>query len=159
LDVAGKLPAVAIDPHTLKPHGACQGAAVGCQVVSAHGGPLTYAGRNGNGSPFRIILPMEEQAKKMVHITWKQAHQTEAGRAKVRQARCRPIPVVPSLMEAITAHLSGEIPKLKATALRLWNAKNKLPEKLQRQPKESLTKRREAFPTTGQGSEPDFALF
>jgi K+-sensing histidine kinase KdpD len=183
LDVAGELPAVAIDPHaftqallnlfknaveamppggtltvrlyrsrqtaiveikdtgigipedativepsrTTKPQGTCRDTAVGRQVVSAHGGPLTYASRNGNGSAFRISLPMEEQAKKTVHITWQEARRAETEQDRVRPARHQFMPRPPSILDRITARLSRDISNLKATALRLWNAKNEPP--------------------------------
>jgi K+-sensing histidine kinase KdpD len=183
LDVAGELPAVAIDPHTFtqallnlfknaveamppggtltvrlyrsrqtaiveikdtgigipedativepsrtaKPQGTCRGTALGRQVVSAHGGPLTYASRNGNGSALRISLPMEQQAKKTVHITWQEARRAETEQDGVRPARYQLMPRPPSMLDRITARLSRDISILKATALRLWYAKNEPP--------------------------------
>lgn len=62
---------------------------------------------------------MEEQAKKKVHITWEEAHRAEADRDKARQALCRPMP--PSGLKLITAYVSRDLPKLKASALRLWD--------------------------------------
>jgi hypothetical protein len=65
---------------------------------------------------------MEQQAKRVVHITWNEAQRAEAEREKVRQARYKSIPV-PSLRQLMTAHLSRELPKLKATALRFLSVK------------------------------------
>jgi hypothetical protein len=62
---------------------------------------------------------MEEQAKKPVHITWQEAVRVEAEQDKARQARCRSMP--PSRMKLITDDVSGDLAKLKASALRLWD--------------------------------------
>ena len=62
---------------------------------------------------------MEGQAKKTVHITWQEAVRAEAERDKARQARCRSLP--PSRMKVITEDVSRDLPKLKASALRLWD--------------------------------------
>lgn len=62
---------------------------------------------------------MEEQAKKTVHITWQEAVRAEAERDKARQARCGSLP--PSRMKLITVSVSRDLPKLKASALRLWD--------------------------------------
>ena len=63
---------------------------------------------------------MEEQAKKKVHITWEEAVRAEAEQDKARQARCRPIP--PSQLKlGTTLFVPGHAPKLKASALRLWD--------------------------------------
>ena len=62
---------------------------------------------------------MEGQAKKPVHITWQEAVRAEAERDKARQARCRSLP--PSRMKVITEDISRDLPKLKASALRLWD--------------------------------------
>ena len=62
---------------------------------------------------------MEGQAKKPVHITWQEAVRAEAEQDKARQAQCRPLP--PSRMEVITEDVSRDLPKLKASALRLWD--------------------------------------
>jgi len=63
---------------------------------------------------------MEGQAKKLVHITWEEAVRAEAEQDKARQARCRSLP--PSRMKVITEDVSRDLPKLKASALRLWDA-------------------------------------
>lgn len=65
----------------------------------------------------------QEQARKVVHITWKDAQQAEAERETVRRARYKSIPA-PSLLKLIAASVSRELPKLKATALRFVNVKN-----------------------------------
>ena len=62
---------------------------------------------------------MEGQAKKPVHITWQEAVRAEAEQDKARQAQCRPLP--PSRMKVITEDVSRDLPKLKASALRLWD--------------------------------------
>ena len=62
---------------------------------------------------------MEEQAKKTVHITWQEVVRAEAERDKARQARCRSLP--PSRLKVITEDVSRDLPKLKASALRLWD--------------------------------------
>ena len=62
---------------------------------------------------------MEGQAKKPVHITWEEAVRAEAEQDKARQAQCRPLP--PSRMKVITEDVSKDLPKLKASALRLWD--------------------------------------
>jgi hypothetical protein len=62
---------------------------------------------------------MEEQTKKTVHITWQDAVRAEAEQDKARQAQCRPLP--PSRMKVITEDVSRDLPKLKASALRLWD--------------------------------------
>ena len=62
---------------------------------------------------------MEGQAKKPVHITWEEAVRAEAEQDKARQAQCRPLP--PSRMKGITEDVSRDLPKLKASALRLWD--------------------------------------
>src|SRR5262245_32244729 len=62
---------------------------------------------------------MEVQAKKKVHITWEEANRAESERDKARQARCRPMP--PSRMKLITVYVSRDLPKLKDSALRLWD--------------------------------------
>ncbi len=62
---------------------------------------------------------MEGQAKKPVHITWEEAVQAEAEQDKARQARCRSLP--PSRMKVITEDVSSDLPKLKASALHLWD--------------------------------------
>ena len=62
---------------------------------------------------------MEEQAKKTVHITWQEAVRAEAEQDKARQARCRSLP--PSRLKVITEDVSRDLPKLKASALRLWD--------------------------------------
>lgn len=62
---------------------------------------------------------MEGQAKKPVHITWEEAVRAEAEQDKARQARCRSLP--PSRMKLITEDVSSDLPKLKASALRLWD--------------------------------------
>jgi hypothetical protein len=62
---------------------------------------------------------MEGQAKKPVHITWQEAVRAEAERDQARQARCRPLP--PSRLQLITEDTSRDLPKLKASALRLWD--------------------------------------
>ena len=62
---------------------------------------------------------MEGQAKKPVHITWEEAVRAEAEQDKARQARCRSLP--PSRMKVITEDISSDLPKLKTSALHLWD--------------------------------------
>ena len=62
---------------------------------------------------------MEGQAKRPVHITWEEAVRAEAEQDKARQAQCRPLP--PSRMKVITEDVSKDLPKLKASARRLWD--------------------------------------
>jgi len=62
---------------------------------------------------------MEGQAKKPVHITWEEAVRAEAEQDKARQAQCRSLP--PSRMKVITEDVSKDLPKLKASALRIWD--------------------------------------
>ena len=64
-----------------------------------------------------------EQARKVVHITWKDAQQAEAERETLRRARYKSIPA-PNLLKLVSARISKELPKLKATALRFVNVKN-----------------------------------
>jgi hypothetical protein len=64
-----------------------------------------------------------QQAKKTVHITWSEAQRAEAERETLRRTRYKPIPA-PNLLKAITASVSRELPKLKATALRFVSVKN-----------------------------------
>ena len=61
---------------------------------------------------------MEGQAKKPVHITWEEAVRAEAEQDKARQALCRSLP--PSRMK-VTEDVFSDLPKLKASALRLWD--------------------------------------
>jgi hypothetical protein len=65
---------------------------------------------------------MEEKAKRRVHISWNEAQRAEAEREKTRQERYKLIPA-PSLMKVIAAHVSRDLPRLKATAMRLWTVK------------------------------------
>lgn len=62
---------------------------------------------------------MEKQGKKKVHITWEEAVRAEAEQDKARQVRCRSIP--PSQLKLTTVLISRDLPKLKASALRLWD--------------------------------------
>jgi hypothetical protein len=64
-----------------------------------------------------------EQAKKTVHITWIEAQRAEAERESVRRARYKPVPA-PNLLKFIAVRVTSELPKLKATALRLVSVKN-----------------------------------
>ncbi len=61
---------------------------------------------------------MEKPAKKTFHITWQEALRVEAEQDKARQARCRSLP--PSGVKLNADSVSGALPKLKASALRLW---------------------------------------
>jgi hypothetical protein len=65
----------------------------------------------------------QEQAKKTVHITWKEAQRAEAERETARRARYKSIPA-PNLLKLVAASVSRELPKLKATALRFVSVKN-----------------------------------
>jgi hypothetical protein len=65
----------------------------------------------------------QEQAKKIVHITWNEAQRAEAERETVRRARYKSIPA-PNLVKLIAASVSRELPKLKATVLRFVSVKN-----------------------------------
>ena len=66
---------------------------------------------------------MQEQARRTVHITWIEAQRAEKEREKLRQARYNSVPV-PSLRRLVAAHFSTDLPKLKATALRLLSVKS-----------------------------------
>jgi hypothetical protein len=105
---------------------------------------------------------VEEQVKKTVHITWREAQRAEADRDKEIQARCQPIPPPQSMRELITAHLSANLAKLKTTALRLWNINNKPPRKLQNKRKRSratLSVERGKYPKTRRKRGPDVEPF
>ena len=65
----------------------------------------------------------QEQAKKMVHITWNQAQRADAERESVRRARYKSSPP-PNLLKLIAASVSRDLPKLKAAALRFVSMKN-----------------------------------
>ena len=65
----------------------------------------------------------QEQAKKMVHITWNQAQRADAERESVRRARYKSSPP-PNLLKLIAASVSRDLPKLKAAALRFMSVKN-----------------------------------
>jgi len=65
----------------------------------------------------------QEQAKKTVHITWNEAQRAEAERETARRLRYQSTPA-PRLLKIIAAGISKELPKLKATALRLVSVKN-----------------------------------
>jgi hypothetical protein len=65
---------------------------------------------------------MKQQAKRIVHISWNEAQRAETEREKVRQERYRTIPA-PSLMKLIATHVSRDLPRIKATAMRLWSVK------------------------------------
>lgn len=65
----------------------------------------------------------QEQAKKMVHITWNQAQRADAERESVRRARYKSSPP-PNLLKLIAASVSRDLPKLKAAALRFVSVKN-----------------------------------
>lgn len=65
----------------------------------------------------------QEQTKKTVHITWKEAQRAEAERETVRRTRYKSIPA-PNLLKLIAAGVSKQLPKLKATALRFVSVKN-----------------------------------
>jgi hypothetical protein len=65
----------------------------------------------------------EEPAKKTVHVTWNEAQRAEAEREMLRRTRYKSIPA-PSLLKIIAASVSRELPRLKATALRIVSAKN-----------------------------------
>jgi hypothetical protein len=65
---------------------------------------------------------MKEQTKKVVHITWQEAQRAEAERDRVRRARYQAVPML-SLRELIAARASRDLPKLKATALRILSVK------------------------------------
>ena len=60
---------------------------------------------------------MDKQAKKIVHITWEEAHQAEAERDRARRTLCRSLP--PSRMQVITVYVSRDLRKLTTSALRL----------------------------------------
>jgi hypothetical protein len=64
-----------------------------------------------------------EPAKKTIHITWSEAQKAEAERETLRRARYKSIPT-PSLLRAIAESVSKELPKIKATALRIVSVKN-----------------------------------
>lgn len=63
---------------------------------------------------------MDKQATKTVHITWEEAQRAEMERDKARQTSCRSMP--PSRMNLIPVFISRDFSKLKASALRLWDA-------------------------------------
>ena len=65
----------------------------------------------------------QEQAKKIVHITWNQAQRADAERESVRRARYKSSPP-PNLLKLIAASVSRDLPKLKAAALRFMSMKN-----------------------------------
>ena len=65
----------------------------------------------------------QEPAKKTVHVTWNEAQKAEAEREMLRRTRYKSIPA-PSLLKVIAASVSRELPRLKATALRIVSAKN-----------------------------------
>jgi hypothetical protein len=65
----------------------------------------------------------QEPAKKTIHVTWNEAQKAEAEREMLRRTRYKSIPA-PSLLKVIAASVSRELPKLKATALRIVSAKN-----------------------------------
>ena len=62
---------------------------------------------------------MVKQGKKIVHITWEEAHKAEAERDQARQTCCRPIP--PTRTQVITAYVFRDLQKLKNSALCLWD--------------------------------------
>jgi hypothetical protein len=63
------------------------------------------------------------QPKKTVHISWNEAQRAEAERESIRRARYKPVQT-PSLLQIIAARMSKDLPKLKATALRIVSAKS-----------------------------------
>ena len=65
----------------------------------------------------------QEQAKKIVHITWNEAQRAETERESVRRARYKSSPA-PNLLKLIAASVSRDLPKLKAAALRFVSMKN-----------------------------------
>ncbi|MGH7929396.1 MAG: hypothetical protein ACREQV_16525 [Candidatus Binatia bacterium] len=65
----------------------------------------------------------QEQARRTVHITWTEAQRAETERENVRRARYKSIPAR-SLLKLLSANVSKELPRLKATALRFFSMKD-----------------------------------
>jgi hypothetical protein len=68
-------------------------------------------------------IKVEEQTERKVHLLWAEAWQAETERERAKQAGCKPVPPSNPL-RIFAAKVYGEIPKLKATALRFLSVRS-----------------------------------